>query len=191
MKWETIKKDITLQLDGLGIVFYSEGAVKNIPVGMDFLTEEFWKPEKVEEHNKKGDIVGFCTEGDADTFELRFRGGQPDDEIIRNHPAQLQLGIEVMGTAINVMDLYWLSELSEADFTCPKEQQIELEAGFYSMLFYADPPARYMEDKLSDEDYDDYIDKNRIIYVYLLKQESMPECKFSGVPSIYWAYREQ
>lgn len=57
MKWETIKKDIILQLDGLGIVFYSEGAVKNIPARMDFLTEEFWKPEKVEEHNKKGMLL--------------------------------------------------------------------------------------------------------------------------------------
>ena len=36
MKWENLHKDIILSPAGMGIVFYSDGAVKNIPIGEAF-----------------------------------------------------------------------------------------------------------------------------------------------------------
>ena len=84
MKWENIHKNILLSPTGMGIVFYSEAAVKNIPIGENFLEKEYWKPEHVASHLNRGDIVGICTGCDAETFELRFRGGDPNKEIAEN-----------------------------------------------------------------------------------------------------------
>lgn len=185
MKWETLNKDMMLSPDGLGIVFYSEGAVKNIPIGEDFLNKEYWETEKVAAHIKKGDIVSICTEGDADTFDLRFRSGYPDAEIAEKYPAHLQLNIEVKGNVINVIDLYWLMDWNNY---CPAEQQIEIEPGFYQMTFCGEPPAREAEKTLTEEEYDEYMDKPRIIYIFMNKVEAMPECDCKGVPYIYWDY---
>ena len=41
MKWENIHKNILLSPTGMGIVFYSETAVKNIPTGENFLEKEY------------------------------------------------------------------------------------------------------------------------------------------------------
>ena len=110
MKWERLYKDMRLSIDGLGIVFYSAGAVKDIPIGEDFLEKEYWDPQKVTEHIRKGDIVGVCTEGDSYDFELRFRTGAPDAGIIEQCPAYLELSVSVDGDALNVIDLYWLMD---------------------------------------------------------------------------------
>ncbi len=185
MKWEELHKDMVLSPAGMGIVFYSEGAMKDVPIGEDFLKKEFWQPHKVAEHIKKGDVVGICTGCDAADFELRFRSGYPDDEIKEKYPAYVQLGIEVMGNAINVIDLYWLMDWSDQ---CPAEQQIEIEPGFYHMTFCAEPPVGAMEKILSDEEFDAYMDKARIIYVFLNRLDALPECDCEGVPDIYGAY---
>lgn len=187
MKWENVNKDIMISPDGMGIVFYSDGAVKDIPIGEDFLKNEYWAPEKVAAHINRGDIVGLCTEGDAGEFVLRFRSGYPDDEIAEKYPAHLRLGIEVMGNTINVIDLFWLDDWQN---DCPPEQQIEVEPGFYQMTFCGEPPMRAVENELTDEEYDEYIDKPRIIYVFLSKVEALPKRDYKGVPDIYWAYPE-
>ena len=106
MKWERLYKDMRLSIDGLGIVFYSAGAVKDIPIGENFLEKEYWDPQKVAEHIRKGDIVGACTEGDSYDFELRFRAGAPDAGIIEQCPAYLELAVMIDGDALNVIDLY-------------------------------------------------------------------------------------
>ena len=52
MKWERLYKDMRLSIDGLGIVFYSAGAVKDIPIGENFLEKEIYKipvPEELGE----------------------------------------------------------------------------------------------------------------------------------------------
>lgn len=185
MKWENVKKDMLLSLDGLGIVFYSEGAVKNIPIGEDFLENEYWKPEHVAAHLNKGDIVSICTAGDADEFKLKFRSGNPDKKIMEKYPVYVQLGIEVMGNAINVVDLYCLMDWQN---DCPPEQQIELESGFYTMTFCAELPTGVMEEKLTDEEFDKWVDKPRVIYIFLNKVETLPEYEHKGVQNLYWAY---
>lgn len=187
MKWENLHKDILLSPTGMGIVFYSEAAVKNIPIGEDFLKKEYWKPEHVAAHLNKGDIVGICTEGDADTFALKFRSGHPDKEIMEKYPAHAELGIEVMGDRIHVIDLYWLMDWQN---NCPAEQQVELEPGFYIMTFCGEPPASVMGDELTDEEFDEWIEKPRVIYVFLNKVEAMPEYNYKGIPNIYGAYED-
>ena len=42
MKWENINKDMMLSPTGMGIIFYSNGAVKDIPIGEDYLNKEYW-----------------------------------------------------------------------------------------------------------------------------------------------------
>ena len=185
MKWENLHKDITLSPTGMGIVFYSDAAVKDIPIGENFLKKGYWKPEHVAAHLNRGDIVGIGTGCDADTFELRFRSGDPDEEIAEKYPAHERIGIEVMGSAINVIDLYWLMDWQN---NCPEEQRIELESGFYTLTFFSDPPASEMEQILFDEEFDKWIDQPRVIYVFINKVEAMPERKYNGVPYLYWAY---
>ena len=188
MKWENLHKDIMLSPAGMGIVFYSDAAVKDIPIGEDFLEKEYWKPEHVAAHLNRGDIVTICTGCDASTFELRFRSGKPDKEIVEKYPAHERIAIEVMGSTINVIDLY---ELMDWQNDCPKEQQISLEPGFYTMTFFSDPPACEMEQILSDEEFDNWIDQPRVIYVFINKVEAMPERKYKGVPYLYWAYDKE
>lgn len=185
MKWENLCKDMILSPDGMGIVFYSRGAMKDVSKGEDFLKKEFWEPKQVAAHMKKGDVVGICTECDAGDFDLRFRSGYPDEALMEKYPAHLQFGIEVMGDAIHVIDLYWLMDWEDS---CPEEQQVEIEPGFYHMTFCAEPPMRAVEGELTDEEYDAYADKPRIIYIFLNRLDALPECPYHGVPDLYWAY---
>lgn len=189
MKWEELNKNIRLSIDGLGIVFYSDGAVKDIPIGEDYLEKEFMDPQKVAAHVRKGDIVGVCTEGDSYEFEIRFRGGLPDDEIREKYPASLRLAIEVSGGALNVIDLYWLMKWQN---DCPAGQRVEIEPGFYQMTLCAEPPLRAVEGLLGEEDLDIYIERPRVVYVFLDRLDAMPEVEWSGgVPDIYEAYPDE
>lgn len=59
------------------------------------------------------------------------------------------------------------------------------------MTFCAELPAEEMEKYLNDEEYDDYIDRPRIIYIYLNKIPAMPEDNWhGGVPNLYWKYED-
>ena len=189
MKWENINKDMILSPTGMGIIFYSEGAVKDIPSGEDFLNKEYWDAQNVGDHIRKGDIVAICTGCDSEEYELRFRSGYPDDEIAEKYPAHLRLFIEVMGNEINVADLY---DLMDWQNDCPKEQQIEVEPGFYHLTFSGEQPKFAMKEKLTDEEYDELLDKPSIIYIHINRLETVPESKWKGgVPFMYWAYEEE
>lgn len=189
MKWEHLCKDIKLSLDGLGMVFYSEGAVQQIPIGEDYFKKEFLDPQKVAEHIRCGDMIAICTEGESYEFELRFRSGCPSDEIQQNYPAQLQFAIHVMGTEINVVDVYWLMQWKN---DCPKKQQVELEPGIYQMKVCGEPPLRALEEQLSEEECEEYANRPRVVYIFLDRLEEMPEQHWNnGVPDLYWAYDEE
>lgn len=189
MKWENINKDLILSPTGMGIIFYSKGAVKDIPIGENYLNKEYWEAQKVGDHIRKGDIVAICTGCDSEEYELRFRSGYPDDEIAEKYPAHLRLFIEVIGNEINVGDLY---ELMDWQNNCPKEQQIEVEPGFYHLTFSGEPPRSVMGEELDDEEYDELLDKPSVIYIYINRLDTMPESKWKGgVPFLYWAYEEE
>ena len=74
MKWENINKDMVLSPTGMGIVFYSEGAVKDIPIGKDYLNKEYWDTQKVGDHIRKGGIVSKSRKVSGKVASLIFTG---------------------------------------------------------------------------------------------------------------------
>ncbi|MBE6754824.1 MAG: hypothetical protein E7559_10840, partial [Ruminococcaceae bacterium] len=101
--------DMPIEIDGMGIVFYSTGAVADIPEGSDFLTNSYTRPEQVAEHIRKGDVVGFCT-GSGGSFILKFREGYPPEEMCAD--TAIRLAIDVQGGKLCVDELFLLSEWS-------------------------------------------------------------------------------
>ena len=90
---------------------------------------------------------------------------------------------------LNVVDLY---DLMDWQNDCPKEQQIEVEPGFYHLTFSGEQPKFAVKEKLSDEEYDELLDKPSIIYIHINRLETVPESKWKGgVPFMYWAYEEE
>lgn len=166
---EIIEKDMTLVIDGMGIVLYSPGMVAGIPLGSDFLREEFFAPEDVARHVRLGDVTGFCT-GSPGTFELKFRNGYPSADIDRDYPVSIRLGIQVSGGELRVIDLFWLSEF---DPDCPEEQTLALEDGFYHITLNTRKPKSGL-----------WGDR-QVIYVYLNKMPQMPELAWPGVPFLF------
>lgn len=166
---EKINFDIDLSIDGMGIVFYSDGAVKNIKRGEDFLENEYGDPNQVAEHIRKGDIVGFCT-GSGGEYILKFRDGYPSDEIDEQYPISIRLAIVIEGGRLCIKDLFWLMDWNPE---CPEDQQIKLGNGVYHITLNTKLP----ESGVYGDDQE--------IYVYLNKVDKMPELMWEGVPQLF------
>jgi len=167
--WESLNIDMPISIDGMGIVFYSDKATEDIKEGEDYLSTEYFKPEQVAGHIRKGDIVGFCT-GSSGDYMLKFRSGYPDEDLIEQYPVSARLAIVVDGGKISAIDLFWLMDWS-AD--CPSEQQIEIEDGIYHITLLT----RISETEIWGD--------NQIIYVFLNRLDEMPELSWRGVPQLY------
>lgn len=163
------ERDIKLELDGIGIVMYSPGAVKDIPVGCNFLMEQFNKPDHIGAHIRKGDVTGFCT-GTPGSFELKFRQGYPDEAAGKTYPVAIRLGIQVVGGEIRVSDLYWLMDF---DPECPPEQVVEAEDGVYHVTVLTKRPD---SGRWGD---------HQTIYIYLNEVPEMPELMWNGAPPLF------
>lgn len=161
--------DVELILDGIGIVLYSEGAVKDIEEGANYFNKEYATPNQVASHIKKGDIVGFCT-GTGGVFNLKFRTGYPSEDIDKNFPISIRLAIDVKGGKICVIDLFWLMEWSDE---CPPEQQILIDDGIYHMTVSTAKPKSGIWGDSQD------------IYIYLNRIAKMPELTWDGVPELF------
>lgn len=48
---------VHLEIDGMGIVFFSAETMKDVIPDTDFLTSEFTSPQQIANHIKKGDIM--------------------------------------------------------------------------------------------------------------------------------------
>ena len=169
MKYKNLFIDIELPLDGMGIVFYSDGAVKDLKEGYDYFQNEYSEPKQVAEHIKKGDVVGFCT-GSGGNYTLKFRSGYPTIEIDEKYPIQIRLAINVEGDRIYIKDLFWLMDWYS---DCPKEQQVEIEKGIYHITLCTVQP----ESGIWGDD--------QTIYVYLNRLDEMPQLTWQGVPQLY------
>lgn len=169
MKYDNLNIDIELPLDGMGIVFYSDGAVKDIKEGCNYFQNEYSEPEQVAEHVKKGDIVGFCT-GSGGDYTLKFRSGYPTEEVDELYPLQIRLAIDVEGNRICIKDLFWLMDW---DSYCPEEQQVEIENGIYHVTLCTVKP----ESGIWGDD--------QTIYVYLNRLNEMPQLAWEGVPMLF------
>jgi hypothetical protein len=167
--WESMHVDMPLTIDGVGIVLYSDGAVRDIPEGEDYLSKEYSQPSQVAEHIHKGDVVGFCT-GSPGDYVLRFRSGYPDPEQDEQYPISARLAIAVDGGRLSAIDLYWLMEWS-SDF--PSEQQLEIEDGIYHITLLTRAPDSGIHGD------------NQEIYVFLNRLEAMPDLAWEGVPQLF------
>ena len=166
----SINKDMKLYVDGMGIVIYSNMAMKNVNEGEDFFKNEFFTPESVAQHIKKGDITGFCT-GTGGQFNLKIREGYPDNETEKQFPVSIRLAIDVRGNIVSIIDLAWLTEWSN---DVPEMQQIIVEEGIYHLTILTCKP----KSGIWGDDQD--------IYIYFNRLKNMPELSWDGVPQLFF-----
>lgn len=165
------KKQIILRIQGLGIILYSDFAVKDIDDEEDYLSESYDNPQQVAEHVNNGTIVGFCT-GSPGTYILDIKEGYPSEQEMRISDLKLQLGIEVRDKRICFKDLYELMEWdSNRDVNF-----INVENGYYLITLCGNTPASGI------------VGDDQLINIYLTKMESMPELNFTGVPMFCEGY---
>ena len=161
--------EILLEIEGMGIVFFSAKNMEYVEQGTDFLTNEFDSPQQIAEHIKKGDITGFCT-GSGGDFHLRFYEGYPTEEENEEFPISARLGIEVKGGSLQFCDLFWLMKWN-TDF--PKNQIILLDDGYYEMTVCTCMPES------------GYWGEDQTICVYFNKVDKMPELTWTGIPYLF------
>jgi len=171
---DELNKDITINIDGLGFVLYSEGNVEHIAEGSDFFESSFIEPDDVAKHIKKGDIIGFDT-GSSGTYNIKLRTENINDEIYKNYPSSIRLGLEVKGGIVSIIDLYWLMEWSK---DIPQDQQFNLDNGFYELTVLTKIP----ESGIWGD--------NQEIYIFFEKKSKMPQLIWNGVPNLIWWYEE-
>ena len=164
-----INQDVDLIIDGMGIVLYSDGVVKDIEEGENYFDKEFSTPEKAAKHINKGDVVGFNT-GSGGSYRIKFRSGYPNEEIERGFPISIRLAIDVKGGKLSVIDLFWLMEWSN---DCPEEQQLLINDGIYHLTVSTVKP----ESGIWGD--------NQVIYIHLNRLNEMPELTWQGVPQLF------
>ena len=100
---------VHLDIDGMGIVFYSAETMKDVIPNTDFLSSEFTSPQQIANHIKKGDITAFCT-GSSGSFDIHFFEGYPSVDILEKFPVSIRLALDVQGGSVQFCDLFWLSK---------------------------------------------------------------------------------
>lgn len=161
--------EVLLQIEGMGIVFFSAKTMEDVKPGTDFLSEEFEQPQQIAQHINRGDITGFCT-GSGGDYHLHFRSGQPTAEEEQQFPIQARLGLDVQGGSIQFCDLFWLMQW-DADF--PEEQVLPLADGYYEMTICTCRP----ESEIWGDD--------QTICIYLNRVDQLPELTWQGVPYLF------
>ena len=134
---QKIKKNIQLVIDGMGIAIFSKKAMENIQEGDNFFEREFSTPQKVAEHIRKGDIIGFNI-GSSGKYNLHIRDGYPNENTLSDNSIAIRLALNVIGNEISFIDLYWLMEWSNY---IPKEQQIVVDDGVYHVTVLTRRPS--------------------------------------------------
>lgn len=161
-----ISKNITLDISGLGIIFYSKSSTNQIKEGEDYLASSYELPHQVAEHVTNGTIVGFGT-GSPGEYNLYIRDGYPNNDVLINSDFKLRLGVVVKDNGIWFRDLY---DLMYWNSDCSIEQFLELDNGFYHVTLCGDMPESGV---LGDE---------QVINMYFNKVDSMPDLMYNGVP---------
>lgn len=160
--------EISLDIQGLGIIFYSPAAVTHIPEGADYFQSDFSQPANVARHVMECQLTGFGT-GSSGSFGLRFHEGPPDDEAVACAQFKLRLGLQVHGGVLCVRDLYDLMDWTQA---CPDTQKLCVPEGWYRLTLCSSPPPSSI---LGD---------GQCIDVFLEFVENRPQLKWEGVPSL-------
>lgn len=165
---DTIRTNIEISIDGIGIVLCSAHTANSISEGEDYFNNEYATPEQVDRHIKQGDMVGFCT-GSSGEFNCKFLYGYPTSDICSNYPTMIRLAIIVKGGQIQVRDLFDLTEWSRV---CPNEQTIDISDGIYHLTVCTAKPKSGI------------IGDNQDILLYLNQLDYMPNIVHNGVPQL-------
>lgn len=161
-------KQISLDIAGLGIIFYSPRSASHIPEGADYFASNYQTDQQVQAHIQNGSIVGFCT-GTSGQFRIAFYDGYPSDDLIRDSEFKLRLGLHCEDGVVCFRDLYdlmdWRSE-------CPAGQTLELSNGLYHVTLCSNAPESGI---LGD---------NQQIDFYLQPLDAFPRLSKVGVPTL-------
>ena len=165
---EASLKPISLDVSGLGIVFFSPAFVAAIPEGEDFLSSHYTLPADVAASVNACTISAFCT-GSSGTYVLEVQGGAPSKEAVEAAQFSLQLGLEVRGGAVHFRDLYDLMNWTQVT---PESQVFELADGFYLVTVLSSLAAS----ELAGED--------QRIEVHFESTSAKPQLNWTGVPQL-------
>lgn len=131
-----MRTEMTLEIQGLGIILYSPFALAHVAEGQDFLTEHFWEPSAVAAHVMSCALTAFGTGGPG-RYNLTFDDGPRDESAVRSAACAIRLGIEIRDGTLCVRDLYDLMEWSS---DCPARQRVAFADGFHLLTVYTSPP---------------------------------------------------
>lgn len=163
-----LKREIDLSITGLGIVFYSDFAIRHIEEGQDFLSSDFWSPDSVAKYVNSCRIGAICTGGPGRYLLDIFNDPQRATSFAESE-AIIRLGIEVRGDVLSFRDLYDFMDWSP---DCPTDQRIEIASGYYRITVYSSrPPSRILGD-------------NQRIGLYFERWKNLPNLGWQGVPDI-------
>lgn len=161
-------KEIKLEIQGMGIILYSDFAVKHIKEGENYLQNSYIRPTDVVRHINEGTIVGFCT-GSPGEYILRFKEGEPTKEEANSCDFRITLGIEVRDERICIGDLFeliaWEKENKDVEY-------INVENGYYHIMICSNQPRSGI---IGDE---------QLINIYIKLVEEMPHLNYGGVPML-------
>ena len=160
---------VHLDIDGMGIVFFSAETMKSVIPGTDFLTSEFTSPQQIANHIKKGDITAFCT-GSSGSFDIHFFMGYPTADILEKFSVSIRLALDVQGGSIQFCDLFWLTKW---DTNFPEDQIIKMPSGFYEVTIFTKCPES------------GYWGEDQTILIYFNKVDKLPELSWTNVPYLY------
>lgn len=164
-----IEKDIKINIDGMGLVLYSSEVMKYVCEGENFFQKDFSTPQKVAEHIRKGDIVGFNT-GTSGKFNIKIREGYPNNITDKQFPVSIRLAIQVKGNKVSIVDLFWLMDWCD---DVPEEQQVWVEEGIYHLTILTKQPDSGIWGD------------NQDIYIFMNKLAEMPRLSWNGVPQLF------
>ena len=165
---DEMMRQVDLETRGLGVILYSPPAVAHIPEGSDYLREHFWEPDDVARHVMDCQLTAFCT-GSPGSYRLRFFDGPPDESAVQDAAFKLRLGLQVVGGAICVRDLY---DLMQWRAECPPEQQLATPDGWYRLTVVSSPPSSGI------------VGDGQVIDVSLEEVRKKPALRWEGVPTL-------
>ncbi|MPQ45351.1 hypothetical protein, partial [Clostridium tarantellae] len=131
-----LNNELVLDINGLGIIMYSDYATSFIKEGEDYFYQNYQTPEQVLKHIIEGSIVGFCTSSPG-RYILKLKTGYPSEENLNSYEFKLRLGIKITDKRMYIRDLYDLMDWSS---NCPINQCVELENGFYHITLLGNTP---------------------------------------------------
>jgi hypothetical protein len=161
-------QSFSLDVAGLGIVFFSPFAVAAIAEGEDFLAKRYMLPADVANHVNACTISAFCT-GSPGIYTVRVENGRPSNEAVAAAQFSLRLGLEVRGGSVHFRDLYDLMNWTRVT---PASQVVSLDDGFYLVTVLSSLPTSGL---VGDE---------QIIELHFELVSAKPQLQWTGVPQL-------